>query len=292
MNWSHRLQEPRFWLLAIISAIAVLHLALVDRAGNSELFATSLLLWFAAGSLLWDRKQSLSFQSSPISSFVGMIVLAIAMLRVLSSPSSVASVWVLPLLCTIAVGLLASGFQGLRQYWRELIIFGLLALYPLMELALQALDMAVATAKAANFILGYFGIAVQREKDVFLYVLKNGSQVTSRVQVYGACSGIHNTLQMLLIAVLFLLLFPLKSQVQKLVCLAMAVTIGFLVNAFRVALMVILNDAGNKQAFDYWHEGTGSLIFSAIAVLLFGAFCWFCYLRKPPELPPSTGAGA
>jgi cyanoexosortase A len=289
MNWSTRLQEPRFWLLAIASAIAALHLALVNRADNSELFATSLLLWFAAGSLLWDRQQTLSLQSAPASSLVGIIILAFAMLRVLASPSSVASVWVLPLLGTIAIGLLASGFRGLRQYWRELIIFGLLALYPLMELVLQALDMAVATAKAANFILGYFGVAVQRDKDVFLYVLKNGLQVSSRVQVYGACSGIHNTLQMLLISVLFLLLFPIRSHLQKFVCIATAVTIGFVVNAFRVALMVILNDMGNKQAFDYWHEGTGSLIFSAIAVLLFGAFCWFFYLRKPPELPP-TGA--
>jgi cyanoexosortase A len=290
MNWLTRLQEPRFWLLAIASAIAVLHLALVNRVdNNSELFATSLLLWFAAGSLLWDRQQTLSFQSGPASSAVGLMILAFALLRVLASPASVASVWVLPFLCTIALGLLASGFRGLRQYWREFIIFGLLAAYPLMELALQSLDLAVATAKASTFVLGYFGVPVQRDKDVFLYVLKHGTQITSRVQVYGACSGISNTLQMLLISVLFLLLFPIKSHLQKFVCIAIAVTIGFVVNAFRVALMVILNDMGNKQAFDYWHEGTGSLIFSAIAVLLFGAFCWFFYLRKPSELPPPSG---
>jgi cyanoexosortase A len=288
MDWSTRLQEPRFWLLAIISAVAALHLTVLNRLDDSEMFATSILLWFAAGSLVWDRQQTMSFHSGPLPSFVGLVILAIALLRVAVSPDSASTIWTLPILAVVAVGLLASGFRGLGQYWRELLIFGLLAIYPLMEWGLQAIDLSLLTSKASHVILSYFGTPTVRD-GVFLYVMKGG-QLSSRVQVYGACSGIHNTLQMLLIAVLFLLLFPIRSRWQQFLCLAVAVLTGFVVNSFRVALMVLLNDAGNKQAFDYWHEGNGSLIFSVISVLLFGVYCWFFYLRKPPVQAPPTGA--
>jgi exosortase/archaeosortase family protein len=39
--------------------------------------------------------------------------------------------------------------------------------------------------------------------------------------------------------------------------------------------MAILVAQQQMAAFDYWHEGDGSLVFSLIAVLLFGLFCWF-----------------
>ena len=40
----------------------------------------------------------------------------------------------------------------------------------------------------------------------------------------------------------------------------------FLVNGVRVALMAVLVALSDGEAFEYWHLGDGSLIFSAIAV--------------------------
>ncbi len=103
---------------------------------------------------------------------------------------------------------------------------------------------------------------------------------TGRVEVYGACSGVSNVLQMLYISLLFLLLVPLRWP-QRLLCMVIAPLIGFFVNAGRVALMAILVANTRQEAFEYWHTGDGSLVFSAIAVLLFGAFCWLAFLRQP-----------
>jgi len=280
MDWSKTLREPKFWLLAIAVAVATVHLTLLSRAGSSDIFATSLLFWLAAGSLIWDNRETYKLDSSLIPSLVGLFLFALILLRVAFSPDSASSAWLLPFIATLSLGLLASGFKGLRQYWKELVIFGLLAVYPLLTLTLQAIDLSELTAMAAGFQLTYLGFPVQRQ-GVFLVM------PTSRVEVYGACSGIQSILQLLCISVLFLLMFPLQHRWQKILTVISAVVIAFVVNAVRVALMAILNNSGSKAAFDYWHVGQGSLIFSAIAVFVFGLFCWLAFLRNPAQKPDS-----
>jgi exosortase/archaeosortase family protein len=68
---------------------------------------------------------------------------------------------------------------------------------------------------------------------------------------------------------------------QKIVVPIIAVLIGFIVNAARVALMAVLVSLSQPEAFKYWHEGNGSVIFSMIAVFIFGLFCWFAILQEP-----------
>ncbi|MBF2028491.1 MAG: cyanoexosortase A [Oscillatoriales cyanobacterium C42_A2020_001] len=280
MDWSRTLREPKFWLLAIAAAIAVIHLSLLNRFDNSDIFATSILFWLAAGSLIWDNRETFNLESGWVASLVGFLLLAMVLLRTALSPDSISSAWALPFVAALGLGLLASGFGGLRQFWKELTIFGLLAVYPLLQLTLQAIDLSELTAIAAGFNLSYLGFPVQRQ-GVFLVL------PTSRVEVYGACSGIQSILQLLCISVLFLLMFPLRSRWQRVITVIAAILIAFVVNAFRVALMAILNNAGDKNAFEYWHEGNGSLIFSAIAVLIFGGFCWFTFLRNSGQKPDS-----
>jgi cyanoexosortase A len=284
MELSKRLQEPKFWLLAIVAAIAALHLTLLSRINDSDIFATAILFWVAAGSLVWDKHDTLMLESKPLPTVLGLLLLVFILLRTALSGDSVSSAWIIPLISALGMGLMASGFKGLKQYWKELVIFGLLAIYPFLKLLLQIIDLSEITAKAANVMLWYVGFNVQRQ-GVFLIL------PTSRVEVYGACSGLQSILQMLAISVLFLLMFPIRSPVKKILCVVIAVLIGFFVNATRVALMVILNNAGNKSAFDYWHEGNGSLVFAAISVFIFGCFCWLTFLRQPPQTPDSGAKG-
>jgi cyanoexosortase A len=281
MDWSKRLQEPQFWLLGITAAIVVLHLTLINRVDNSDLFAISALFWMAAGSLIWDRRQDMNFSSDSLSSAIGFVLLALIFARSAGLPTANGFLKVLPFVSMFGVALLASGFRNLRSHWKELAIFGLLALHPILELVLQLANLPSLTAQSANFMLWFSGFAVQRQ-GVFLLM------PTGRVEVYGACSGLASILQMISISGLFLLLVPLRSHWQKVLCVAIAITIGFVVNAARVALMAILISFSQRSAFDYWHEGGGSLVFSVISVLLFGGFCWVAFLRTAPE-PPDAG---
>ena len=76
------------------------------------------------------------------------------------------------------------------------------------------------------------------------------------------------------LAVLFLVMFP-TNLAKILLVPIVAILIAFVVNAVRVALMAVLVAYSNREAFDYWHLGTGSQIFFLITVLLFGLFCYF-----------------
>jgi cyanoexosortase A len=271
-----RLQEPTFWLVGMLSAIAAIHLTLIYRADDTDLLATSLLFWTTAGSLLWERRQKIHLKSGPGATLGGILLLVVFLLRSTALPGADGTLKIMPLVALVGVGLMASGWNGLRQYWRELLIFALLALYPLLEHLLQLINLPQLTAKAAMFMLWYSGFEVQRQ-GLFL-MLPSG-----RVEVYGACSGVHSILQMLSVGVLFLLLFPVASRMQKCLCLMVAVGIGFLVNAARVALLAVLVAFAQKPTFEYWHGGSGSLVFSVISVAIFGAFCWFAYLRSPKQ---------
>jgi cyanoexosortase A len=274
MPWTQRLQDPKFWLVGLAASLVAIHLTLINRTGNNELFATSCLFWMVAGMLVWDRQQTLPLNSSKAASAVGSLLLLLFFLRSAVLPESVNLLRALPLLGILGLCLLASGFRHLRTYWKEILIFGLMAVYPLLELSLQLVDLSQLTAKSATFMLWYSGFQVQRQ-GVFLNL------PTGRVEVYGACSGLASILQMLSVSILFLLMVEVRSRRGQITCVLMAVLIGFLVNSVRVALMAVLVAFSQKVSFEYWHSGDGSLIFSMIAVALFGGFCWLTFLRTP-----------
>ncbi|MGA7933961.1 MAG: cyanoexosortase A, partial [Kovacikia sp.] len=233
--------QPGFWLLATFSAIAGLHLTLFDRAKDADVFPISLLFWIAAGSLIWDKRRTLSLESGIVSSLLGALLLAIVLLRSTTLPDSGLLLRTQPLIAVLGLGLLASDRRGLKQYWKELMIFGLLALYTPFELILKSVNLPVLTAQVSGFLLGYLGFQVQRQ-GVFLAL------PTGRVEVHGGCSGIHSILFMVSIGVLFLLMFPLRSGRQRVFCIGVAALIGFWVNAGRVALMTILVAFAQKDA--------------------------------------------
>ena len=229
------------------------------------------------GALLWERRHTLIGQGSMISSAIGGGLL-LGLLRLSAAlPESGSFLRGFPLVTVLGLGLLVSGTRGLYHYWKALLLFGLLTLNPLLTLSLELINLPRLTAQTATFMLWYTGFDVRREGLSLLLP-------TGRVDVYGACSGIHSMLQMLYISVLFVLLFSLRSPAQRVLTVALAVIIGFIVNAARVALMAVLVALSQKNAFEYWHTGNGSLIFSAIAVGLFGGFCWFAFLRTAPPV--------
>jgi cyanoexosortase A len=276
LDWAKQLQGPKAWLVALTVSLAALHLFMLSRANQPETFNTSILLWLAVASLLWEKRQTLSLRSGVFSSVLGACLIALVLLRAYSPAGYHLNVS--PFLSGVGLCLLASGARQLLSYWKELIIVGLLLVSRAAMATLDVLDLSTQTAKFAGFLLYYIGQNVQRQ-GVFL-ILPTGT-----VEVYAACSGAGSILQMLNLAVVFFLLFP-TTLVQKAICLVSAVLIGFVVNAFRVALMAILVAVGNMESFEYWHSGNGSLVFSMIAVVIFIGFCWIAFLRNPPKSNP------
>jgi cyanoexosortase A len=265
--------DLRIWLLGLGASLIGLHLLVLWRADQPESFNTSLLLYLALGSLLWDKRQKIWWRSSAFATGLGLFLIGFVLVRNYS-PDGYQPV-VSPLFSGLGVFMLASGIKHLRDYWRELLILTLPIISQVFEFLLELIDLPTLTAKLATYLLWLAGFQVERQ-GVFIM------QPTGTVEVYAACSGISSVIQMLNLAVVFFLLFRTTSF-QKILCLILAILIGFFTNSIRVAIMALLVVFSNTQSFDYWHGGQGSLIFSVISTLLFVAFCWFAILRQPAQ---------
>lgn len=273
MNSLKLLENPKYWLLAIATGLIAIHITLTGRSDNIDVFGTSLLFWGAGSLLLWEKKDSLDFESDAVSTFVGILPIALVLLKSLSISGYDIFLRVSPLISTLGLALIASGFKGLKQYWQELLIVGFIAIPP--GLILKFIDVAPVTAKFTHFILHYLGVDVTRQ-GVHLIVEQSSLEVAS------GCTGISTILQLLGLAMLVLLMFP-SNLTQKILVIVAATVVGFVVNGARVALMTYLLAYYGQKAFEYWHYGDGSLIFSTIAVAIFGLFCWFTVLRDEPN---------
>ncbi len=257
--------EVWFWLLALAAGLALVHISLVSQSNDGSLMASSLLFWVAIGSLIWSRKSTFVLESGFVSTLLAAALLALLLVKSAFIQGYDPFLRVAPLLFGLSMGLLASGLKGVRQYGQELLVFAFLA--PPPSLISSLIDTSPVTARVSTLILWYAGFNVQQQGVNIL--LPNGG-----VEVYSGCSGIDLMLNLLGLSVLFLIMFPV-SRVQRIILPALAVAIAFLVNAVRVAIMAVLSTPSTQSAFEYWHKGNGSLLFSMMAVFFLGGYCFF-----------------
>lgn len=266
-------QKQLLLFFGVAIAIGVTHFIFLLNEDNSELFATSFLLWLALGSLLWEKRDTIPINSGGISMAIGIVLIALVLVRTFSPAGY--HLKLSPILSFVGLCLITSKAEKLFYYGRELIILSLLAIAPILKQILELINLPLITAKFSTFFLWYSGFSVNRE-DLFIF-LPGG-----RVEVYGACSGVASITQMLNIGVLFILLFP-SQWYQKIYAILVAMLIGFFVNAGRVALLAFLVANSTEEAFDYWHGGDGSLVFFVISVLIFSGVVWLTILRETPD---------
>lgn len=279
MNWKY--PQPQFWFLVIGVTLAALHLSLIYRSSNNELFTTCLLIWFVVGSLLGDKQHIPKSSNSLFANAIGFSILGLLIFRCSHLPTSRMFLYILPFLGSLGLVMAVIGWKGLRFYRYEFLILFVLAINPVLEILLLAGNLSEMTAISASGLLQYLGFPTTQQ-GTFIHLFNK------QVEVYSLCSGIHSILQMLNIAVLFVVMFLPRGGMKQVVCVGIGIILGFITNAIRVALMVILFVFSSQSAFDYWHDGRGSLIFSTIAVSLFGTICWFAFLRSTP-LPSNAG---
>jgi cyanoexosortase A len=273
-NWS----TPQFWLVALAGGLIATHISLSWRqdAEFSQL-SLSILAWGAVLSLLWDKHHKLNLESNLFSTVIGSILITFVLLRfaLMTSFDSVFSF--LPFIAALGLALLASGFKGLRQYWPELLVI-LILNAPVSFFISRVGILAIYTTKFATAILTYLGVQFYNQ-GVYI-IMANGKAV----EVAAGCSGWETMFPLLKLSVLFLVMFPTKLIGKILVPIA-AVAVSFVVNGARVAIMAILMGHSTREAFDYWHKGTGSQVFFLISALLFGIFCYFVSKQDEQEKP-------
>ena len=263
------LQNSKFCFFGIAIGLSVLHLLLTWRVvGDIDRLIVSALFWGAALCLLWRKQDDVNLESGIFSSFFGLLLMTLVLVKSFSLFWFESSfLKILPLMAAIGLGLLASGIKGLKQYWRELSLVVLLCIPEslLVETINQIFNITTLTAQFAVFILWYLGFDVTRQ----------GAHVIlphNSVWVAPHCTGISTALLLIKLSVVLILISPTDWSKKVLVSLS-SVFMTFVVSGIRVALIATV--VSNQEAFNYWHGAEGNQIFSTISILLFGLLCRF-----------------
>ena len=263
----------KYWLAFIGIVLVALHLNLSRLFSKASLVSHYSLFWIVVLFLLWEKREELKFQSSSVSTFSGISLLSLVLYKSLHLFSNDFFLRIFPLLSLLGWGLLASGFKGLKQYDRG---FFLLSFLAIPWEFVYIFDVSQLTARFSTFILWLLGFDVTRQ-GVWI-VMSTGS-----VEVYNGCSGVRTILQLLGLCWICLTLIPTNIR-QKIWLPIASILLGFTINGMRIALMATLVALSDSSGFEYWHTGNGSLVFSAISVLMFVTVCFLTLDKKSFQL--------
>jgi exosortase/archaeosortase family protein len=165
----------------------------------------------------------------------------------------------------MALALLAAPASKLRPFLPSL---SLLALLPVVH-AVGSLTplgpLSVATAWHTKQILTLGGTTAEQVGT--LVKLQGGG-----VEVSGPCAGLSILLQLLLVAMIFAMAFPMRHRWQNGLMIMVAPLIGMVVNGMRITLLALLitSSLPNRQWwFTFFHDHWGSLLFSGLGMQLF-----------------------
>ncbi|MBD2596746.1 cyanoexosortase A [Nostoc spongiaeforme FACHB-130] len=270
------LTKPQMWLLGIGGGLVATLLTIIWKADDDSHLGMTVLALFAVFSLLGDKKHNLKLESEVISSVLGTVLIGVVLwYSTHFPPGKLFAVYthVAPFVAALGLSLLASGWQGLKQYWQELVIIFFAGVPKVLIFALLDIKpLSILTAKLSTLMLWYAGFEVYLQ-DVYINLPTGGIKVAEN------CAGIEWICHLLGLAVIGLLMFPPERK-KRIFVPIVAVIIAFIVNAVRVAILAVMAANQNHNSFKFWHVGDGSLIFGMITVILFGIFYWFLLNQK------------
>ena len=289
--------------LTLLAGLAASHITLLMRASMGAFAIMAVPSWLGGGLLLMEREDQgrpPSMASLSRRRFALGVLLLLWPLLVLTFAARLYDplLHLLPLFALPALALLGGAPLHSPLTGQLLLIGSLLPFQVLLNRFLPTEPLAFATARVSAFLLILLGRpAFPAGRDIVL--------VDQILVVDASCTGV-NTISLCLAAVVLLLLLlpppffrrrgPLLSLLLNGALLSgFAVAAAFLVNAVRVALLGLTRQdpdaTGLAQltTFEFWHDGTGSHVFSLTAMLIVcGAYVLALevHLRQSRPSPP------
>lgn len=266
-NLTQLFKRPQYGLLSLLTCLFGIYLALLWRIKDLAHFGMSILFLLTAITLIWENHSQFTYRHDRPACFaaLGLIGWVIWQSTTVFSEDSL-QLRLFPFFSALAVALLASGFQGLLQYRRELAIMFFLGVPSFL---LNLIDISPLTAGLASAMLRYSGYDVVQQG--VLITLSTGT-----LDVSSSYSGMEDITYLMGMAVICLTLYPICRPKQVTVLLS-ACLIGFMVTSLRIAIMATLVAPQDQPGFLYWYEGDGSLILGVVAVVLFAGFYWLVH---------------
>jgi cyanoexosortase A len=271
------------WLL-LAGAVATQNLAVFHTSQSTHTSVFALLVW--GGALICFEDQIENLNPTPV--LAGLVAGSALLAWVLARTAVIlhwdGMIFVLPPLAGLALALLCRHPRDLKRFLDPLLCLLMFPAYALMMRALPEEPLSLLTAKIAGFWLGILGLNVAvTGRDV---MLPGGG-----VEVLGACNGLDMIAQIICVALIFLLAFRIRSNRSRLVLLLAAPLIGLVSNTLRIALLAVFAGQGQSKGsflFDFFHKDGGSLVFSGVAVFVFGMLYMNLLEKELPPLPSAS----
>lgn len=261
----HGSNRRSLWLLlaALLFGWNTAVLGLAGVAPDTQVL--NLLLWFGCLIALEDRLHELWPRPSRSSLLVGGVLLTLTLLRGdFATTGQDRFIYLeLPLL-VLGLALLNRQFRELRIFMVPLVISLLL---PLTRVLFATHPLIIPLTSVLTWTtLSGLGFAPQI----------NGATITmpnGAVEIGGNCTGIDQIIFTLSVALIFLMVFPLRRWLHRWFVLVVAVVAAVQVNVVRIsilALLVNLPDESGMPAFTFFHDSMGGLLFSIVSVAVMG----------------------
>lgn len=278
---------PRNLWLALAAAVAIQNSAVFQSSQSEHTTVFAVLVWGGAVICMEDQFEDLN----PRPAAWGLILGTLLLLWVLTRSAVIVHwdglLFALAPIGGLALGLMAEKPGRLGRFRDPLLCLMLLPGFALLMRILPEAPLSLLTARLSGIWLSILGLDVVVNSRSVL--LPGGG-----VQVLGPCNGLDLMAQILCVGVIFLLAFPIRSWGSRCLMFLAAPLIGLICNTLRIALLAIFAGNGHSKGswwFDFFHDSTGSLVFSGVAVLIFGMVYMRLLERELPPLPspPSQG---
>jgi cyanoexosortase A len=260
-----RALDNRAFLL-LLGGLLATHLALLSLLTQPPDEAVNVML-VIGGALLVAPTLPEDWQPRPgrLGRWVGIALLVAVLLRGqrMSGFDFLSSL--LPLLAGVGWLLLAAPPHQLRPFAKPLLILGFLPLMRAISWLTPLGPLSLLTAWLAQQMLALSGYAAVRVGTVLQ--LAGGA-----VSVGGPCAGLNMLLQLLVVAVIFAIAFPMRHRWQNGVMILLAPALAVFINGIRILVLALINASGwpNKAWwFEFFHWHWGSLVFAGMAMQLF-----------------------
>jgi cyanoexosortase A len=276
--------SPRNLWLLLAAAVATQNLAVFHTSQSAHTSVFALLVW--GGALICFEDQIENLDPRPV--VVGLLAGTALLLWVMARTAVIIHwdgvIFILPALAGLALALLCRPPRDLRRFLDPLLCLMMFPAYALMMRLFPEEPLSLLTARIAGFWLGILGLNVAvTGRDV---MLPGGG-----VEVLGACNGLDMIAQIICVALIFLIAFRIRSNRSRLLLLLAAPLIGLVSNTLRIALLAVFAGQGQTKGsflFDFFHKDGGSLVFSGVAVFVFGMLYMNLLERELPPLPSAS----
>ena len=109
-----------------------------------------------------------------------------------------------------------------------------------------------------------------------------------RIEVKYGCSPISQIILTAKCISGFLFMLQIEFLLRLLSVCAISVTIAFVCNSLRITILAHITYFSNTENFEFWHSGTGSLIFSFIIMFINYLFITIFGVKKTPLIDEIT----